>query len=302
MLYGWRERERGREREEEGKKTKFIGFSKYPCTRRVEPDASISLENPLPLYLSIYLSVTSVSPSPLPHPASYFRPSAPFSGFCAFPSPSPLRFSFSFFPLSLSLSTIGFDAFESRKASSNLCRSRWRGGIWKVSSIYSHGRNDREGKIRERERRIDPTMDQDGRKWRDFGGWLKTCERKSRGKEGRKEGRIVCWSFAILIHDYRSSCLLSRESALSLSLSLFSGAFFHPFRDALSSFLPFVAIHYPRDSSILHLLHQTSRIVSTLDTFVHSCWRVRFDVEWESAWSKIGADFSFKKKLRFDGI
>lgn len=98
------ERERGRGREEEGKKTRFIGFSKYPCTRRVEPDASISLENPLPLYLSIYLSVTSVSPSPLPHPASYFRPSAPFSGFCAFPSPSPLRFSFSFFPLSFSLS------------------------------------------------------------------------------------------------------------------------------------------------------------------------------------------------------
>ena len=302
MLYGWRERERGREREEEGKKTKFIGFSKYPCTRRVEPDASISLENPLPLYLSIYLSVTSVSPSPLPHPASYFRPSAPFSGFCAFPSPSPLRFSFSFFPLSLSLSTIGFDAFESRKASSNLCRSRWRGGVWKVSSIYSHGRNDREGKIRERER------GELTRLWTRMAGsggisvddWKRARGKVGGRKEGRKEGSCVDPLLSSSTTIGRVVC--SPGKALSLSLSLFSGAFFHPFRDALSSFLPFVAIHYPRDSSILHLLHQTSRIVSTLDTFVHSCWRVRFDVEWESAWSKIGADFSFKKKLRFDGI
>ena len=221
----------GEEREREGERGRRRGrrrdLSDFRNTR------ALGVSNQTPPFLSktlslfIYLSICLLRLSlPLLSPTPLLIFGLPLLFPVSAPSP-PLRPCVSPFPsflfLSLSLSTIGFDAFESRKASSNLCRSRWRGGVWKVSSIYSHGRNDREGKIRERERRIDPTMDHDGRKWRDFGGWLKTCERKSRGKEGRKEGRIVCWSFAILIHDYRSSCLLSRESALSLSLSLLRG-------------------------------------------------------------------------------
>lgn len=76
-----RERERGEEVEErrrdlsDFRNTRALGVS-----NQTPPFLSKTLS--LFIYLSIYLSVTSVSPSPLLRPASYFRP--PFSGFCAF--------------------------------------------------------------------------------------------------------------------------------------------------------------------------------------------------------------------------
>lgn len=65
MLYSIGERKRGEE-------TRFIGFSKYPCTQRVEPDASFP-----------FSSISRALPTP--PPASYFRP---FRFFFRFPAAS----------------------------------------------------------------------------------------------------------------------------------------------------------------------------------------------------------------------
>lgn len=81
-------------REEEGaSRARFIEFSKYPCTRRVEPDASISLQ---PLSISLFFfSLSHLTFRSRLHPPFAAVVPSPF-----FPLPHSLRFDtpFSRFP------------------------------------------------------------------------------------------------------------------------------------------------------------------------------------------------------------
>ena len=221
----------GEEREREGERGRRRGrrrnLSDFRNTR------ALGVSNQTPPFLSktlslfIYLSICLLRLSlPLLSPTPLLIFGLPLLFPVSAPSP-PLRPCVSPFPsflfLSLSLSTIGFDAFESRKASSNLCRSRWRGGVWKVSSIYSHGRNDREGKIRERER------GELTRLWTRMAGsggisvddWKRARGKVGGRKEGRKEGSCVDPLLSSSTTIGRVVC--SPGKALSLSLSLLRG-------------------------------------------------------------------------------
>lgn len=188
-----RESERGAERRGErvkwggGERTRFIGFSKYPCTQRVEPDASISVLENL-LSLSLLLPVSFLF--------SLFRF---FFRFPVLPL-YPVAFFVLFRPFS-----IGFDAFERESILESLSITMMLPRyIQRLRSIYSYGRTTvlkekwKRGGELTRAVLVDHGT-RGGRKWRDFGGWLKTREKGKNDRFApllssfrRTAGRVVC--------------------------------------------------------------------------------------------------------------